>query len=254
MTIGHTIIGRGERKVLVLHGWFGDYTVFEPTFNSIDMDQFTFAFMDNRGYGKSRNLAGDHTMKEIAADAIALVDELGWQKFYLVGHSMGAMAMQRIMLDIDDPSRIRGAIAVTPVPASGVPLDEESAALFEGAISSEDNRRAILDFTTGNRNSAQWLNYMVDHCRESTTQDAYADYLAAWTKTNFVDEIKGNKTPMLVCIGEFDPAFTTEVMEQTYLSWLPESNLKVISNAGHYPMQEAPVQMATAMQEFISAH
>ena len=36
MTIGHTIVGSGKEKVLVLHGWLGDYEVWEPTFNQMN--------------------------------------------------------------------------------------------------------------------------------------------------------------------------------------------------------------------------
>ena len=31
MTIGYTLVGNGAEKVMVFHGWFGDYSVWEPT-------------------------------------------------------------------------------------------------------------------------------------------------------------------------------------------------------------------------------
>ena len=46
--------------------------------------------MDLRGYGGRKEVAGEFTMDEAAADAIALADELGWDRFSVVGHSMGA--------------------------------------------------------------------------------------------------------------------------------------------------------------------
>jgi len=254
MTIGHTLVGKGEECVFVLHGWFGDYAEFCPTFDSLDLGAFTFAFVDCRGYGKSRDIEGEHTMEEIAGDVIELADELGWHDFHLVGHSMGGMAAQRVVVDINDRDRIKSVIAITPVPACGVPFDEDTQSLFDGAVTSEDNRRTILDFTTGNRNSRVWLDYMVKHCRETTTEKAYGDYLLAWSKSDFSDEIKGVKTPFCVCIGEHDPAFTQDAMEQTYMKWLPNAELNVIANAGHYPMQETPVNLATLMNNFMKAH
>jgi pimeloyl-ACP methyl ester carboxylesterase len=254
MTIGHTLIGNGNIKVIVLHGWFGDHTAFEPTFNYLDKDTFTYAFMDYRGYGKSKEIPGEHTMVEIAGDAIDLAEQLGWHDFHIVGHSMGAMAAQRIMLDINDPTRIQSVVAVTPVPACGVPFDEGTNELFSGAISNDENRRTILDFTTGNRNSGTWLDYMVKHSRVTTTEHTYGDYLTAWSKTDFSEDIKGNTTPVSVCIGEHDPAFTKDAMRQTYLEWLPNAELNVISNAGHYPMLETPVQMVTLMENFMKRY
>lgn len=256
MNIGYTLVGAGETRVLVLHGWFGDHSVFEPTFNSLDLDGCTYAFMDYRGYGKSKELEGDHSMREIAADAIALVDALGWDAFHVVGHSMGAMAMQRLMLDLGDRGRVRSAVGIAPVPACGGQLDAETWALFEGAIKSDDNRYTILDFTTGNRNSTRWLRYMVRRSRATTTSAAFAGYLNAWAREDFAEEVAAARlpTPVLVLLGAHDAAFTEEGMQATYLAWYPNGELATMANAGHYPMQETPVQLATVMEAFIRRH
>ena len=249
MTIGCELHGSGPERVLVLHGWFGDHTAFSPMLPYLDTDTFTYAFVDYRGYGASRDIDGKHTMAEISADAIELADHLSWDRFHIIGHSMGGMAMQRVALDATQ--RAKCGVAITPVPASGVPLDADQTALFSGAPDSDDDRRTILNFTTGGRNSRSWLDYKVKRSRETTTRDAFADYLVAWTQTDFADEVRGLDLPILVLIGEHDPAFTQTAMEQTYLAWLPKASLAVITNAGHYPMDEAPVNLATRMESFM---
>src|ERR1700752_1950704 len=137
MTIGYRTLGHGPSHVLALHGWFGDETTFDPMRDALTGDEFTYAFMACRGYGVSRQQRGDFTMKEIAADALALADALEWETFSLIGHSMGGRAMQRILADA--PKRVEKMVGVTPVPASGVPFDAESWKLFEGAARSLDN-------------------------------------------------------------------------------------------------------------------
>ena len=249
MTIGHTIYGSGRQGVIVLHGWFGDHHVFAPMLPYLDYETFTYAFIDYRGYGKSRNIAGDHTMYEIAQDAIDLADYLGWKKFHLIGHSMGGMAMMRVAVNTTE--RVLSGVALAPVPPSGVPLDEDGEALFGGAPEKDENRRMILDFTTGGRLSDQWLDLHVRRSRETTTVDAYTDYLTAWTKTDFAEASKGLETPLLVCPGEFDQALTADVMKQTYMEWYPNATLEVLPNSGHYPMQETPVHLATVMERFM---
>ena len=251
MTIGHTLVGNGEIKAMVLHGWFGDHTAFDPTLNYLDKNTFSYAFVDCRGYGQSSNMSGEYTMSEIAGDCIELAEELGWHDFHLIGHSMGAMAAQRVLIDINDPARINSIVAITPVPASGVPFDKDTHDLFHGAIDSDEKRRAILDFTTGGRNSGNWLDFMVQKSRSTTNKDAFAGYLTAWSTTDFANEIKDKPVPVNVCIGEHDPAFTKEAMQSTYLTWLPNAKLTVIQNAGHYPMLETPVQMVTEMENYM---
>jgi pimeloyl-ACP methyl ester carboxylesterase len=57
-----------------------------------------------------------------------------------------------------------------------------------------------------------------------------------------------------VLAGEHDPALNADVMEQTYLTWYDNAELEVLRNAGHYPMQESPVYLATTIDKFMTKH
>jgi pimeloyl-ACP methyl ester carboxylesterase len=252
MVIGHKLVGSGAESVIVMPGWFGDHTVFAPMLPYLDGKRFSYAFVDYRGYGSSRDIAGEHTMAELAADAIALADHHGWKRFHAVGHSMGGKAIARIIAEAK--GRMKSGVALTPVSAAGMPLEGDMKALFEGAIDSDEKRRFILDFSTGNRLSGAWLDWMVKRSRETTTRDAYAGYLHAFTAGSFVEHVQGDPTPVLVAVGEFDQALTAEVMRQTWLAFHPKAELVTLPNAGHYPMLETPVYLATVMERFMAAH
>jgi pimeloyl-ACP methyl ester carboxylesterase len=249
MTIGYKTLGHGEIKVLVLHGWFGDETCFDPLRDALSLDEFTYAFMAYRGYGLSRQQRGEYSMKEIAADALALADALEWPSFSLIGHSMGGMAAQRVLADA--PKRVEKLVAVAPVPASGVPFDAGSWQLFEGAARSLDNRRGIIDFSTGGRLSKAWIDRTARYSAETATVEAFAAYLQAWAKTDFHREIVGSKLPVKIIIGAHDQAITEETMKATYLAWYPNAELEAMANAGHYPMNETPVALATSIEAFL---
>lgn len=249
MTIGYETMGQGPHKVLMLHGWFGDHTTFRPLRNALSLDDFTYASVAYRGYGLSRHLAGNYSMREISADVRELADRLAWTEFSLVGHSMGGMAIQRILADA--PQRVRKLIAVTPVPASGVPFDPDGWALFEGAAASLDNRRAIIDFSTGHRLSKAWIDHVARYSDATSDRAAFAAYLHAWAKTDFHRDIEGNATPVKVIVGAHDAALTADVMKATYLAFYPNAELEVMANAGHYPMDETPVALATAIEGFL---
>ncbi|MEA2322382.1 MAG: hypothetical protein QOD81_2232 [Solirubrobacteraceae bacterium] len=241
--------GEGEHGVLVLHGWFGDAASWGPWLRHLDGARFTYAFVDYRGYGARRGEAGEHSMAEIADDALRAADDLGWERFSLLGHSMGGMAMQRVLADA--PERVRRMVGVSPVPAGGVPFDDDSWALFSGAADRPENRRAIIDFTTGNRHSRVWLDAMVDHSLAASDRDAFAAYLDAWAKTDFHDEVAGRELPVKVIAGEHDPALSADVMRQTFLQWYPDAELEVMGGAGHYAMEETPVALATSVERFL---
>lgn len=243
-------IGTGEHKVLALHGWFGSATGWGWLPEVLDGDRFEWAFPDCRGYGTRRDVAGTYTIAEIAADVVAAADELGWDRFSLVGHSMGGSAVQRVLVEV--PDRVRSLVGVSPVPASGVPFDEDAWALFAGAAGNDGNRRAIIDLTTGNRLSGAWLDRMVAFSVRESTREAFGAYLLAWAKTDFSARLDGIGVPVKVIVGDHDPALGAATMEQTVLRHLPDADLEVLSNAGHYAMFETPVALVTSIEEFLS--
>ena len=245
----HHLVGSGPSKVLVLHGWFGDAHAFAPMEPALTPDEFTYAFMDYRGYGGMRGASGAFTMDEVAGDALALADHLGFAQFSLIGHSMGGMAVQRVLAAA--PDRVRKLVALTPVPASGVPFDDAGWALFSGAADKPDNRFAIIDYTTGNRLSRVWVQHMVDYSLSHVARDAFAAYLAAWARTDFSAAVQGMPLPVKVIVGEHDPALNTSLMQATFLACYPDCELEVMANAGHYPMQETPVALATSIENFL---
>ena len=245
----HHVVGTGPHHVLVLHGWFGDSHAFTPIESALTRSDFTYAFMDYRGYGGMRDVHGAFTMDEIAADALALADHLGFAQFSVVGHSMGGMAVQRMLALA--PDRVRKLVALTPVPASGVAFDTAGWALFSGAADNPHNRFAIIDFTTGNRLSPAWITSIVDYSLAHATRDAIDRYLTAWAKTDFSATIRGLSLPVKVIVGEHDPALNAAVMQATFLEHYPACELEVMANAGQYPMHETPVALATSIENFL---
>jgi pimeloyl-ACP methyl ester carboxylesterase len=205
--------------------------------------------MDLRGYGRRQQVAGDFTMAEAAADALALADELGWDRFSVIGHSMSGQAIQHMLLQA--PGRVRRLVALNPVPATGVPFDPDGWALFSGAAASRDNRSAIINLTTGGRLPAAFVDHVVQHSLDNSRVEAFGAYLESWAKTDFSEQVKGNPAAVKVIVGEHDPAMSAPVMEQTWLQFYPAAELEVVRNAGHYPMFETPAALAASIEEFL---
>ena len=120
MASSHVTVGSGDHRVLALHGWFGSARGWGSLPDYLDGSAYTYVFMDLRGYGGRQQVAGDFTMQEAAADGLALADELGWDRFSVIGHSMSGQAIQHVLLQA--PGRVRRLVALNPVPATGVPF------------------------------------------------------------------------------------------------------------------------------------
>ncbi|MGH3438376.1 MAG: alpha/beta fold hydrolase [Sciscionella sp.] len=246
----HEVHGNGEHHVVALHGWFGDRRAFSSIWPYLDEHRFSYAFLDCRGYGEAIDTKGEYTIDEVAGDTLATADELGWQDFSLIGHSMGGKAAQAVLAR--SPERVRKLVGVSPVPASGVPFDEQSGQLFSAAPDDPGSRRAIIDFTTGNRLTGTWLDVMVRGSTECSDVEAFRGYLDSWAVEDFHERIAGGKTPMMVIAGEHDPALGEQAMRGTFGTWYPSAEIRVMPNAGHYSPDETPLALITLIEEFLA--
>jgi Alpha/beta hydrolase family len=178
-------------------------------------------------------------------------DRLGWERFSVIGHSMGGAVAQRLVAVA--PHRLRRIAGVSPVPASGLPLAGEQAVLFTDAAHRPENRRAIIDFTTGGRRPAAWLDRMVARSLERSDAKAFRAWLDSWAGEDFHADVEGSEVPALAVAGALDPALSPEVMRQTWMSWYPRAELVALPSAGHYAMDECPLELVRAVEDFLRA-
>jgi pimeloyl-ACP methyl ester carboxylesterase len=250
VTNSYVTVGSGDHHVLAIHGWFGSAGGWGSLPEWLDGSAYAWAFMNLRGYGDRQDVAGEFTVDEAAADALAVADDLGWDRFSVVGHSMGAKFGHRMLLAA--PDRVRALVGLNAVPAGAVPFDEDGWALFSGAPAEPGNRAAIIDFTTGNKLTRTFIDHIVRNSLDNSTVEAFAAYLQAWAKSDFTAQAKvDTATPVKLIVGVNDPAMSANVMEQTWRVFFPEAELTILPDAGHYPMFESPVSLATSIEEFL---
>ena len=183
MVIGHELYGTGPHGVIVMHDFYGcrDTWAFARPF--FDTRNFSFAFVEVRGYGASRNIPGEYTPAEAAADVLALADNLAWERFHVVGHSMSGMLAQRVVLD--GGNRVQSAVLNTPVAASGLSFSPEGLAVITASIENDDALSQAFDVLTGNRLSREWRDFKIRQTRASRSKAAQAGYLKNLAEQGF---------------------------------------------------------------------
>jgi len=257
--LGHKMYGQGSEKVLLLHHWMGDAASYDPLIPYLNQDRYTYVFADVRGYGTSRHLRGAYSVDEVAADAFDLADSLGWTDFHVIGHSMSGMVVQHMLVDdwISGAKRIKSAIAITPVSADSYPADEETKKFLWDLIHEPELTEQGFFLLTGQRLLPAWGRVKTNRHLQTSTKEAVKGYCRMWLETDFSEEVRRAKvgTPLLVIGGRQDlPGFQEEHLRKTLGAWFENAEFTFITGAGHFPMDETPVYLATLIERFLDAH
>lgn len=247
---GLHVVGHGPIRVLVVHGWIADHTLFAPYLAQVDPHGFTYALLDGRGYGTRLHEPGPCSIAAMAGELRAAARALGWPRFHVIGHSMGGMVAQRLLADC--PDLLLSATLLAPVPASGARLDPARRALLERAIAEPEARRTLIDTNSGRARSAGWIDEVLQLSLRTTTPAALTAWFEAWSTTDFSRELRPVTVPVHVVAGELDPGAPRSRLEQTILPAFPHATLRSLPDIGHYPMRECPAELYAAITTAIA--
>lgn len=100
----------GARKVLALHGWLDNAASFVPI--AAHLRDLDLVMVDLPGHGHSDHLpAGSpYTAPYAITQVLAIADALGWDRFSLLGHSMGGGIASLVAAVA--PARIHALVAI----------------------------------------------------------------------------------------------------------------------------------------------
>jgi len=248
--IGYETYGRGSEPVIVMHEWLSSHHIYEPMRRYLDPDSFTYLFVDSRGYGLSKGMSGNFTIDEAAGDVLHVADSVGIEQFHLIGHSMSGMIAQWI--SAKKPEKLKSLVLITPVPAQGMPLDENGQSLFGGVVHDDEKLKTVLNMVTQGRLSQRWYEDRCQQFRITVDSTACSAFLHMWTTTNFADKMDNLTTPCLLLTGELDfDAFLLEAYKDNIVSWYKNITTQVMPGCGHFPMIETPPFLAGTLESFL---
>jgi len=250
VTLGHKIIGSGEKKILFLHELMGNYKNYEPIFTYLDTEKFTFIFADLRGYGLSKEIKGEYSCEEASNDVKNLITHLGLKNVNLLAHSMSTMIAQKIAL-IDE--RISQLILITPIPASGVKLPEIAEKSLLKDMAKNESKVEEIVYSASKRYNDTWAKYRIKMGYEASTVEARVGYMKMYMHTDFSDETDAIKIPIKIIVGKHDfPIFGLKLVTKLFTHYYDDVEIIECQEAGHYPMIECPVYFASKVEEFCS--
>lgn len=127
-----TTTGAGE-PLLLVNGLSSPRVGYEDGFVAeLNQRGFDVVRFDNRDAGRATSTNGGYLLADQAADAIAVLDAVGWETAHVFGMSMGGMIVQQ--MGIDHAARLRtitSLMSATGNPAYGRPTEEAHEALLQ---------------------------------------------------------------------------------------------------------------------------
>ena len=228
----------------------GNYKNYEPIFPYLDTENFTFIFVDLRGYGLSKDISGEYSCEEASNDVKNLISILGFDDVYLVAHSMSTMIAQKIAL-IDN--RVSKLILITPIPASGVKLSELAENALLNDMAKNESKIEEIVYSASKRYNDTWVKNRIAMGYNASTIEARVGYMKMYMHTDFSDEINAINIPIKIIVGKYDfPIFGLKLVTKLFTHYYDDVEILECQEAGHYPMIECPVYFASKIEGFCS--
>jgi len=244
----YKIIGEGKKKIVFLHELMGDHKNYDFCLPFLDKKNFTYIFVDLRGYGLSKDIKGEYSCDEAANDIKNLVEKLNFQEYFLVGHSMSTMIVQKIAL-ID--KRVKKLLLITPISAAGIKMKEDAKNKLIQQMEENNGKIEQIVESSSKRYNKTWKNYRIDLAYNCSTLEARIGYMKMYLNTDFLKEAYENiNIPIEIIVGAHDfPVFSINQIKKSFFKY---KDIKIIESkeAGHYPMIETPVLFASILENF----
>lgn len=245
--ISYRRLGDGPAKVVFVHGWSVSGGVWDDLLEVFDLAGLTVLVPDQRGTGASGKPESGYTIERYAQDVLALADHAGFDRFAVVGHSMGGQIAQWVAATA--PARVTKLLLMCSVPASGTEMPADAAALFRTSGGSRDKTRTILGLACRQLEPAV-LERMLDDAATVAPAAVEGGY-DAWTGASFTEKLGAITAPTVVLATD-DPFLPVPFLRDGIVSKIANARLAYLPGPGHYPQRERPKETAALLQTFLS--
>ena len=242
----------GHPTVTLLHGLGATGESWALQIPALENQGYRVLVPDLRGFGKTTYSGKSHTIHDMAADVISLMDAVVLPSSHIVGISMGgAIALQ---LAYEYPNRVQRLVLVNTFarlrPRSGRQI------LYFAT-------RIALLYSIGLPAQASYVTNRLFpqphqiHLRKALSDQivqanphGYRATIRALAKFNLKDQLNQISHPTLVITGEKDLTVTPET--QRYLiDNIPQARQVVIRGAGHGVTGEKPIEFNQELIRFL---
>jgi pimeloyl-ACP methyl ester carboxylesterase len=272
----HVVIGGDGPPLLLVHGWPENWYQYRALMPALARD-FTVIAVDQRGMGLTEKPKSGYDSASLADDLVALMDELGYDRFSVVGLDTGMVISYA--LAADHPERVaRLVVGEAPLPGVQPPMSQPLPLFLPGPavpllFHLTFNRLAglneqlvrgredlffsfVFEAEATNKLPGYAVGYYTDGFASSRAalRGSFGFY-RAWDETTRqnVTRSMGSKLPMpVLAIG--GERSSMDGPEQLMRVVANDVQGLVIPGGGHFLAEEAPKELLAALTEFLAPY
>jgi len=266
ININYEMIGYGEKKVVLLHGFGTSLHTWDDIKELFPKNEFTLYLVDLKGFGKSSKPEDDlYTIQEQSKIVEQFIRDINTDSLYLIGHSFGgsiALLTQISLLNENSKTRICKLILIDCLAyIQDMPL------FMEYLRIPELNK---LTSNLPNKYKAEYILNKIFYNKGLINQkliDRYASFYDAddldYTFVTSAAEINKNGyknitsdykkiiTPCLIIWGKNDQVLLLDNGIKLSKE-MPNASLEIIDQCGHVPHEEKPLVTYKKIYSFIT--
>jgi pimeloyl-ACP methyl ester carboxylesterase len=253
--------GVGGRPLLLLHGITGAKEDFRDAIDDLAAEGHWVVAPDQRGHGSSDAPAPEsaYSLARFAADAAELIGALGWERADVLGHSMGGMIAQVLVLE--HPELVSRLVLMDTVPGAVPGLDHEIMRLGIELCRAEGMASvlAVMKMGEGALETPAHLRMVAEVPGWEEFEDGkfLASSPAMWSAMmseflvveDRLDRLRSVSVPTLVIVGEQDRPFLEGSARMADV--IAGARHVVVPDAGHSPQFESPGPWWAALADFM---
>jgi pimeloyl-ACP methyl ester carboxylesterase len=250
--LSYTRRGGDGQPLLLIMGMAGHQGLWREDFLSLLDRDFDVVTYDHRGIGASTDVAGAFTIAELADDAAAVLDAVGWPDAHVFGISMGGMIAQELALR--NPDRVRKLVlgctycggpdalltAVGPVRM----LEAMNTGLVEDAIRASFGANLSPAWTA---DDSHWPEFFHLAVAERVPVPVVMRQAQAIYAHDTSARLQSVIAPALVVAGTADEMLP-HANSELIASLIPDAKLYLLADVGHLFWWERPDETADAVR------
>lgn len=219
----------------------------------------TVIVFDNRGTGRSSKPDAPYSLKQMAADAIAVLDAAGVRRAHVFGYSMGSMIAQEVALNY--PQRVKGLILGASTAGGFHHIAARPYVSYimaqRGWVRSDEATDMIMPILYS-------PDFIKNHPEQiaadrkvrlvyPTPPYAYRRQIGAIVQHSTYNRLDQLQMPTLVFTGDKDLMVVPE-NSRVLARRIPRAELAIVPGRGHYLAGEDPQLTNSLILDFLDRH